>query len=38
MTAGLLFMGLPLFVWAWRAAIVNLAADCIAEGIRRSRT
>ena len=27
---------LPIFVWLWRTEIVNLAADCIAEGIRRS--
>jgi hypothetical protein len=28
---------LPVFVWLWRGEIVNLIAECIAEGIKRSR-
>jgi hypothetical protein len=28
----------PLFIWLWRAELVNLVADCIAEGIRRAQS
>lgn len=29
---------LPPFIWWWRPEIVNLASDCIAEGIRKANT
>ena len=32
----LLFLG-PLVIAWWRTELVNLVADCIAEGIRRSK-
>jgi hypothetical protein len=36
--SGFVLLGLaPFAVWAWRRELVNLVADCIAEGIRRSR-
>jgi hypothetical protein len=36
MSGAVFWMLAPLFIWAFREAIVNLAADCIAEGIRRA--
>ncbi len=37
MSAAILISTTPIFIWLWRSQIVNLIADGVAAGIRKSK-